>query len=122
MAGWKKRCSSDSCSLVVIPDASNTSALNLSPDGAAEFHSGASRPAAAAASRSCSSISVAAFTPAWASTATAGPPSRPPGAAPTRALPLSTGSPGEYRSSGVGTGSPRVLASVLATGAFTICV
>lgn len=106
----------------MIPVASKTSALNLSGEGASEFHTVASRPAAAAASRSSSFISVAVSTPAAPRMETTVAPSRPSGAAPTNARPSSSGEPGSQRSSGVGTGSPTFFATKFPTGALTIWV
>lgn len=103
-----------------MPVASKTSPLNLSGEGASEFHTLASRSAAAAASRRCSCISVATSTPAEPRMDTTVAPSLPPGAAPTSTRPSTNGLPGSQRWSGVGTGSPTFFAISLPTGALTI--
>ena len=122
MAGVKNRCSSASWVLSVMPVASKSSALNLPPSGASAFHTDASSPAPAAPERRSSTVSVAVAMPAPASDRAISSPRPPPGAAPTSARPASTGSPGVWRSSGVGTGSPTLRATRLPTVLLTIWV
>src|SRR3954447_7583687 len=120
IVGWKKRWSATSCVESAMPVASKTSALKRWSPGASALNTAASRRAAAAAERTGSSRRGAVW--AWASCSprASGSTSRAvPGAAPSRTRPRTTGSPGLWRSSSTGRGSPVRLATKRPTGELT---
>src|SRR3954447_25839516 len=122
IVGWKKRWRATSWVESAMPVASKTSALKRWSPGASALKTAASRRAAAAAERTGCSRLVAVSACASCSTRASGSTSRAaPGAAPSRTRPRMTGSPGEWRSSATGRGSPVRLATKRPTGELTTC-